>query len=157
METWKIIFNAVVVVFGLMSIVALILYTKKEKEEYEEKASRDAKDKILDILQLKVDIMFGLELNKIYESGTQDEIVRIVNLLAHETASACEREDKARRGGYFHPSQRSDAGFKKREWSEKRNLALQVCPELKERLPHFSEFEPLKSYREEHLLQKKAK
>ena len=45
----------------------------------------------------------------------------------------------------------------KQDWTEERKLALQICPKLADRLPHFSRFEPLKSYREEHIREKKAK
>ena len=41
-------------------------------------------------------------------------------------------------------------------WASLRNLALEAVPELKDRLPHFSEFEPLKSYNADYLLKKKA-
>jgi len=44
----------------------------------------------------------------------------------------------------------------KREWTELRNFALEIAPRLADRLPHFSEFEPLKSHKAEELLQKKS-
>lgn len=120
---------------------------------------------------------FGVELNTVHESTTQDEIIRMVNLSACEVATVCVEQDRARRGEVYkktpchfdYPEVRSTSCsndditwdqvvlWKKRRWFEARRLALQICPELTSRLPHFSEFEPLKSYREEHLRDKAAK
>ena len=45
--------------------------------------------------------------------------------------------------------------WEKENWMYKRELAMQIYPKLKERMPHFSQIEPLKSYNENYLLQKK--
>ena len=115
---------------------------------------------------------FGFELETVNESGNQNEVIRIVNLLAFETSKVCVNQDIANRGKkvkkYIHPKDQ-DSLFhdfvswdtvvkdKKICWEETRKLALQIAPELKDRMPHFSEFEPLKSYNAEHLLKTKAK
>lgn len=119
--------------------------------------AKETQDRILYYLRNKVNLVFGIELDTIHESGTQDEVVRLVNLLAIETSVICVHQDKGKRKGNLHAAVDGDVYSAKRKWSEARNLALQICPELEERLPHFSEFEPLKSYNAEHLLQKKVK
>ena len=142
-----------IVIIIIVGAVALNLKDNKAKK----KAKEETKKRVLYHLGIRVDLAFGVDLGTINESGTQDEIVRIINLLAYETASVCVKEDTDRRNNSFHISRTNDASLKKREWSEKRNLALQILPELKDRLPHFSEFEPLKSYREEHLREKERR
>ena len=123
----------------------------------EEFFKKEKGKRILDNLKLSIRVAFEIDLDAIHESGTQDEIVRIVNLLAYETSSACVIEDRKHRGEHGVGYSNTPVSKLKREWSKARNLALKICPELKDRLPHFSEFEPLKSYRETHLLEKKEK
>ena len=148
---------------------------KKEEEEFwrknKEEAARKNKEEILNRLNEDAFETFCVELDTINEKGAQDEIVRIVNLLAHETSEACMNQDKFGRREkvrpYLNPGN-DDTLFPdyipwstvadrlKISWSKTRNLALQIAPELADRMPHFSQVEPLKSYNEEHLLQKKT-
>jgi flagellar biosynthesis/type III secretory pathway M-ring protein FliF/YscJ len=107
---------------------------------------------------------FGLNLGStlIDKNVTYDEIIRQVNYLALQTARSCVKQDKAnRRKGEKEIDKLYDINNEvvsyKVKWSTMRKYALVVSPELGDRMPHFSEFEPLKSYNEEHLLKKKIK
>lgn len=129
------------------------------------------KQAILDDLRNAVHYAFCVELDTIHESYTQEEIVRVVNLLAYQTAVACVNEDKIGRGeGLIKTEvvdwrQLTNHGFswsefaksRKIEWSNRKKLALKIAPELTDRMPHFSEFEPLKSYNAERLRKKAEK
>lgn len=105
---------------------------------------------------------FQVELGTTFKSKNYayDEIVRLVNLQAVNIAKLCVQQDKVNRG-IFSTSQDSylDEELKscKRNWSSSKNAVLKIEPNLDDRMPHFSEFEPLKSYNAEHLLKKKAK
>lgn len=173
---------AFLLVFCIVGLIIMFLSefnnwdwrTKGQKEREKEREARvvqcEAEQAALQSLHGKVRINHvDVELETIHESYTQDEIIREVNLLAYQTAMACVNQDKAGRGKKtdlcWHESANghtwtvswdTEAREKKASWSEARKLALQICPELAERLPHFSKFEPLKSYREEHI-QKKAR
>lgn len=148
------------------------LEKRNEKREKEHKLQQEKHENEGIIYRLGVEVLntFSVDLKTINETNTQDEIIRIVNLLAYRVAVACVNSDKSARGEkvelYVDPDENEH--FSGRPWSvivtmlkvrwlNRKNLALQICPELKDRLPHFSEFEPLKSYNTEHLLQKKAK
>ncbi len=182
MDTMQIL--GIVIFAGVLVIACLtpLLNKIKEKKEAKEKETRQKweleeqkrnKEEIFNQLAFLAKEVFGVDLHLIHESGTQDEIVRIVNLRGHEAAQACVNQDKTNRGEniklyirpkdrdeYLHPEQFTwdeMAHEFKIAWSEKRNLAIQIAPELTNRMPHFSEFEPLKSYNAEYLLQKKAK
>jgi hypothetical protein len=135
------------------------LSRKKKAEEDERARLKERKNSTLLVLGHEVDRLFGVELSTIHETHTQDEIVRVVSLLAHQAAEACVNQDKAVRGEQVKYSDDCyhSANARKIDWSKARKLALQICPELKDRLPHFSEFEPLKSYNAEHQAQKQAK
>lgn len=147
---------------------------RREEEELNQKRSRqvqeDEKRGILYRLGLEVEKAFSVDLKVIQEDTTQDEVVRIVNLLAYQVAVACVNQERVTRGEKVEPyhdpkdihccnhiSWGEATARLKIEWAKSRNLAIQICPRLTERLPHFSEFEPLKSYHEERFLQKKAK
>jgi len=131
-------------------LFAVGVFHKLYKENRERAEEKWREKEIWERLRKEVIDTFHIWPEDVHERHVQNEIVRIVNLLAFETASACVRENKAIQSNSFHPSQKNDVSFKKREWSQKRNLALQICPKLKDHMIHFSEFEPLKSYREEH-------
>jgi hypothetical protein len=142
------------------------LKRKKEKEEEKKRqednrrAQEEKQRGILYRLGIEVKRVFSVEPDTIHENTTQNEIVRVVNLLAYQTAVACVNQDKVARGEkkvepYHNPD--AEASKLKIEWANIRKLALAICPELASRLPHFSEFEPLKSYREEHLQEKANK
>ena len=154
-DTWKVIIIGAILVLGIIFWYICIgrPQEKKEEEEASRRASREAQESILRNLSISLGLEFGVELETIHESNTQDEIVRIVNLRAIETANSCVHEDKKSRRGSSADSSR----YEKNAWYQARSLALQICPELKNRLPHFSEFEPLKSYNAKNLLRKKAK
>ena len=105
---------------------------------------------------------FSVDPDKIHESATQDEIVRLVNLLACRTSLACMNQDKEVREEAVYGKRKAlswdeESKVLKIEWAEARKLALRISPELAGRMPHFSEFEPIKSYREEHLKEKAEK
>lgn len=127
---------------------------QREKENEEQFAQRRRRRTARD--------EFDVDVDPPYENQAYDEIVRIVNILAQLTANACVAQDKFVRSekiDEIHPSTSWDdeVSNRKWKWSNKRNSALRICPELASRLPHFSEFEPLKSYREEHLQEKANK
>ena len=159
----------VVVFLAGMGTLCYFLVKKEQaqkKEREEEDAAREKERRLKAVQdQLAYDVRnsFSVEPDTIGENYTQNEIVRIVNLLAQQASFACVNQDKEGRGeepgrrGCERPSWDAEAHFLKKEWSQKKNLALQICPDLKDRLPHFSEFEPLKSYNAEHLVQKRAK
>lgn len=129
-----------------------------EEKMEEEEAARERKQEILDCLQDEAHEAFGIELDTVHESATQDEIVRMMNLLAIKTATECVNYDKQVRGVLDCSwNYKGGSARLKHEWSETRKLALRICPELASRLPHFSEFEPLKSYREKHIQEKARK
>jgi hypothetical protein len=149
----------------------------KKKKEIGQKLEREKEDRlnlerekqnILDNLQSRIREQFSVGLDMIKETTTQDEIVRVVNLVAHQVSVACVNQDKFARGEKVEPYKEPGASSYvegdyswnerthklKRYWSEIRKLAIQALPELEKRMPHFSEFEPLKSYNEEYLKQK---
>jgi hypothetical protein len=132
---------------------------RQQKEEDESLRLREEADR-RDDLRSKINEIFGIELEKIHEGSSQDEIVRFVNLLAFSVAKSCVDQDKGIRGGRIKESDldylNNNVRPRKAAWAKARNLAIQAIPELKDRLPHFSEVEPLKSYNTEHLLQKRA-
>ncbi len=143
---------------------------KKSENSFEQQMEQKTTKKLDYFCKKK----FGVSLDSIHESHSQDEIVRIVNLLAYFTAEACVNQDKKNRNvkvssldthkyhyyfspsGYFPDDWDEAAHDCKLTWSEYRKFALQVLPELESRLPHFSQVEPLKSYNKEYLLRKKA-
>ncbi|MEI6580598.1 MAG: hypothetical protein WCO07_00290 [bacterium] len=140
---------------------------KKEQALYEQQK----KEQNLKNLSCEVSNILGVELFKINEIETQDEIVRIVNLSAYKTANACVNQEKENRGEkvekYIYPSDNgtlfpvyyswdSMVPIFKTEWAQKRNLALKIMPELADRMPHFSQVEPLKTYNENYLQKKKG-
>jgi hypothetical protein len=143
---------------------------KKSEEYYKKKREEDNKNSTFHYLKMEIKSVFSVDLELIKEMGTQDEIVRTVNLYAYKVAEACVNQDKFARGEkvkpYTEPSDtysvNPDYSWNERThklkkyWSEIRKLAIQALPELEKRIPHFSEFEPLKSYNEEHLRQKSA-
>lgn len=162
-----VIISTFILIIGGGILMNKLRREKKEIVKYEcVLRERNEQMRVLHNFGVEIYNIFGVELGMVNESSTQDEIVRIVNLIAHQTALACVNQDKDGRGeqveSYPHhsvgiPGWENAAKALKRKWSNARNLALQAAPELKDRLPHFSEFEPLKSYNAEHLLQKKAK
>lgn len=125
----------------------------KRKEEEEKKYKKSEKKYI-------AMTYFGVKLGKTPESKSKayDEIVRLVNLEALQTAKACVHQDKANREK-TNQSELEDVNNEvydlKKNWAFLRKQALKISTSLKDRIPHFSEFEPLKNYREEHILQKK--
>jgi hypothetical protein len=178
-------------VLGL-SLVCVKLFdwqeeNKRRRENERQEGNRKWKEQN-DLYHLRriVDNLFRFDLDEVKESVNQDEIVRLVNLMAVQTAMACVKQDKACRGGKEEPfyscannaceelcwanierdpriiSWHQGASWfnvvesRKGTWANVRKIALQIAPELKDRLPHFSEFEPLKSYNEEHLLGKRT-
>ncbi len=108
----------------------------------------------------EIENTFSIKLDRfieVRESHVKEEIIRQVNLLAKQTAEACMNQDKANRGKIETYRLGRKAYELKIQWSKARDLALKIAPELADRLPHFSKFEPLKSYNAKHLLQKKAR
>lgn len=186
----------ILLVFVLIIIGGCKLHDKlKERKEEKERPERERRQKEEEakrqryLLELFFDEIFGVSLSRANESAIQDEVVRIVNLCAYQTAVACVNQDKAGRGEDSTPyfvgyefGQRHEYSYssdtytdkywlchesfclnfswdklvssRKSTWAALRDTALYGIPELKDRLPHFSEFEPLKSYNEEHLLRK---
>ncbi len=148
-------------VIGIIVIVVLTLLVgvwyldielpRREKKEREREKKESTRQELLRLLEERVHNAFSFELDTIHESDTQDEIVRVVNLLARRTAEACFNQETTTDSCSDY-----EVGCLKRRWSDTRKLALQIAPQLADRMPHFSDFEPLKSYREEHL-QEKAK
>ncbi|MFA5773202.1 MAG: hypothetical protein WC908_00820 [Candidatus Paceibacterota bacterium] len=139
----------------------------QEIKDYQKKSDEEHK-----FIQLRTSCKdtFGFELETVNESGNQNEVIRIVNLLAYETSEACVKQNMENRGKkvkkYVHPKDQNnlfpdfiswDTVVQRRKisWAETRELALKIVPELKDQMPHFSEFDPLKSYSAKHLLKKK--
>src|ERR1035437_7858485 len=96
-------YNIVMIIFAIMlGIIGVALnidspLEKRHQEKARLEASREAQEEIMYYLRREVSEVFGVELDTVHESTAQDEIVRIVNLLAHETSKACVSEDKYRR------------------------------------------------------------
>jgi hypothetical protein len=162
-EAWVLSWMLLATIVGICILIPTIYYVRVERprerrmeEEEKKEAERHHKEAILHDLDSKIQGVFHVELDTVHETTTQDEIVRIVNLLACQTAMACVKQEKyIRQGGDSDKYDHLPDGLKM-EWLEARKLALQIVPDLADRLPHFSEFEPLKSYNAEHLLKKKA-
>ena len=159
------IVEAVVLIVFIVSILigGYCLERSLGEREGEKKARRRKKEKEESTQRsrwLTAHTIFAVDVDPPYENQAYDEIVRAVNLLAHLTAEACVSQDKfVRNEGtkLNHDTSWDDEVRRRKEkWSMERGFALQIAPELADRLPHFSEFEPLKSYRAEHV-QKKAK
>jgi hypothetical protein len=144
---------------------AFYLTKKDKKEEEAEKLAANLKEEEDSLHQLRYDVnsTFGVKLEDVHENTAQDEMVRVVNLLAFLVSEACVNQEKeSRHVAVAFPPHSTHWGdyevrIRKAKWAVARNLAIQLIPELADRLPHFSEFEPLKSYREEHLEQKRRK
>ncbi len=149
----------ILLVSGFLLFFLAVVQGEKSSKKRDEKEKKERQHAgILSQLAYRAETLFGVEFDTIQEDDTQDEVVRIVNLLAFETATACVDEDKSRRNGSkFGRGEVKDVTDRKIEWSKARNFALLIAPELKDRLPHFSELEPLKSYNAEHLRQKAKK
>lgn len=147
---------------------------EKQLDQIKQNEKREKEKIILRNLEIKVWNNFGVNLDEVSESETQNEIVRNVNLIAKQTSFACVNQIKVNMGEKIEPyitfsdddknmifeirmpwNKRVD--FLKKTWFNTRQLALQIIPNAKDKMPHFSEFEPLKSYNAEHLLQKKNK
>lgn len=144
--------------------VSILLKQNKESMERKEQAKKklleeqeERNQEILLRLSDEVCSTFHVWLENVHENHTQDEIIRCMDILAHQVAEACVNQDKFNRGEKESYSLGQKTYLLKIKWSNARKLALQIAPELENRLPHFSEFEPLKSYNEEHLLKKKVK
>ena len=146
---------------------------KKAQEEWDSKAGEreeqkrlalqkkedEEKEKQAQILPDSVWYSFHVKLDSINEPEIQDEIVRIVNLAAVKVAIVAMNQDKKSRGieiddRYEWATEtypyvkwdRGDFGKYNSEWTDLRGLCLKILPALKDRVPHFSQFEPLKSY-----------
>jgi hypothetical protein len=111
---------------------------RKHKEENDLRDRSDRERQILANLTHEVSQVFAVDLAEVDAVETQNEIVRIVGILAHRAATACVNQVKSTYSDY-------DVRLLKLKWAEARRLALKIAPELAERLPHFSEYEPLKS------------
>ncbi len=155
-----------VLFFGSLLTLAVSIIRKGRQENAEQKAINDQKEEeerkrnektIFWRLSSEVSNTFHVWLGNVHEDHVLDEIVRQMSLLAEQTAEACVKQSKTSRGGIEVYNAGQVVYQLKTKWSKARELALLIAPELEERLPHFSEFEPLKSYNAEHLLQKKAK
>lgn len=156
----------ILIALGILFYRVKVIHPK-QREERNEKYEEEEKREVLRSLTRNVNFFLGIDLDTVHEIFSQDEIVRVVNLCAYQLAVSCVNQDIVARGGkainlQLNSDALSGTGSRwedkvyhlKEEWSHKRNLALQIAPELKDRLPHFSEFEPLKSYRAEHLRKK---
>ena len=144
---------------------------KKEKQEEKEKEQKKTKERILKELKENVWKIFSVDLNHIHVSEVQDEVIRVVNSIAQETSVACVKQIKFQLGEkiglyvrpdcdptWFSPiswNQRADV--LKKEWFNAKQLALQIIPNIGDKMPHFSQFEPLKSFNAEHILEKQTK
>lgn len=127
---------------------------KREKEERKRENASNRREHSLDDFGIYAYQMDGGN----EETKVKDEMVRIINLLAQKIASLCTVQNKANiEGKYETSSIDSSVEREKTLWSFERGRVLEIWPELKDRMPHFSEFEPLKSYKEEHLLKKEAR
>lgn len=138
-------------------VVTVAWYEAKEKKERKLKEPEEKKERELNNRRV-IALDFGIDFHEIgtdQEGKAYDEIVRTVNLLAHRLAMICVKQDKANRSGEKSNSFDNDVYNQKWDWSYMRGKALKICPELIARMPHFSEFEPLKSYQEERIIQKK--
>jgi hypothetical protein len=146
----------------LLSVIGSILYYKfvfepREQKKWDEENKKAQEKERHDYLCFKAVTVFGVDIEGSFGNAVFDEIVRNVNLLAFKAAEACVKQDiQTREGGSKYSDWASEAVHSKREWSEARNLAILIRPQLTDRMPHFSEFEPLKSYNAEHQ-QMKAK
>jgi len=158
---------AAIVVVCFLPYIGYKNYKKKQKKEDElleksrvqwaEEEKKRKEQETREHLVRTLRSAFGVELDTIHEQETQDEIIRIMNLLAYRAAAACVNQDKAIRGEEDLSREYQDVGEIKLRWAEARKFILQIAPELTKLMPHFSEFEPLKSYRADHIRQKKAK
>jgi len=149
----------------------------REKEYAESKKRYDDKEKKEEARIARIDLKeevwetFSVDIDKADESVTRDEIIRNVNLVAQQVSYACVNQIKVNNGEKIEPYITFDdddtnmvlerkipwnkrVGDLKKTWYEVRQLALQVIPNFGDKMPHFSEFEPLKSYNEKYLLQK---
>lgn len=133
-------------------IFYLILSFLSLSREYEKKETESENKRVHERLRNWVFVVLGIDLNTINEDGTKNEIIRVVNSLAKKTSFLCVQEDEYNRKKGSYPSE--SVYDNKKKWAEARELAFNIAPELKDRMPHFSEFEPLKSYNAEHLIQK---
>lgn len=162
-----IVFLCVIVGFSFY-LIFIVGPNRQKKYAQEEQEKRNQQKKKFKKKEKKWEMeeylpgLFGIEMGNNLEDKNKayDEIVRLVNLEAVRTAEACVEQDKINRGVGGEDIDRFydyDVADLKADWAKMRNNALKLCPDLKDRLPHFSEFEPLKSYNAEHLLKKKQK
>lgn len=157
-------FACILILGGLWYLVAIVEPKRQEKESRKEKEKRnrkrekDKKEHERWEMEESLPNFFGVEISDNFEDNSKayDEIVRLVNLEAIRTAISCVKQDKENRGVNKDVSVffDYDVADQKGSWAKMRNNALKLNPNLKDRLPHFSEFDPLKSYNEEHLLKK---
>lgn len=155
---------AILLAVLLALLIFVVWYAQHHLEESEKKsvlseAEREKikADKVASVASQKlwrcreIAKWFQVDFDRINEKGTQDEIVRCVNILACRTAKDC--FDQSCSSAEKRDILDDLSAKSKRAWLEARNSALEICPELEGRMPHFGEFEPLKSYNAEHLIQ----
>ena len=112
----------------------------------------------------EVEEIFGMQLSEFEDRENRMMILTIVNSYAFNLATACMFQDMSNRkekvetpysffGGDISPKTTWDDAVKnyKKVWKKARRLVAQIDQSLLEDMPYFSEFEPLKSYREEYL------
>ncbi|MEI7688754.1 MAG: hypothetical protein WCI91_01055 [Candidatus Nomurabacteria bacterium] len=104
---------------------------------------------------------FGVKLGTNLQSNNYayDEIIRIVNLIAINVSQLCVEQDKINRSdSKIWEKKCIDEQLKeiKTKWAEMRESAVYIKSDLINHLPHFSEYEPLKSYNAENNLRKKS-
>lgn len=161
---------AMVLVLMLLAflVCVLVLDVMRKRSKQERREAARAPKRALEELKSSVSDVLLVDFDMIHEPGTQDEIVRVVNLRAHVASVMCVSQDRVARGLAPLTDQIESNTFlaysgwdvevsaARSDWSEARNIALEIAPELKDRMPHFSQFEPLKSYNEANLLRKRA-
>lgn len=141
--------------------LGIIMDKKMEHDrlETQRRKREEAQDRLCRVLERT----FGVDPDTVGDGGVQDEIVRIVNHLGHQTAAACVNQDKAGRGEETGDQPSRDVRHwneevlrLKREWALSRKAALMAVPSLSDRMPHFSQMEPLRTYNAEYLLKKRG-
>ena len=89
----------IVVVIGVVGLIIwFILHTTKENDKRMEEEDRNyAKYRAMGRLQCRLYPTFGVRLEEVHTSTAQDEMVRIVNLLAFFVSEACVKQEKESR------------------------------------------------------------
>jgi hypothetical protein len=156
------------IIIGFVCLVALVIFAdviefpgakrrrlQQEQKEEDEYVQRE-KDSAEHWIRRNLSDWFGMTPDDVHNTASQEEIVRIVNLEASRVSQLCHNQTQMLLGGRgLNGGDDAEVSQAKGRWAEKRNLTIELVPELAGRMPHFSEFEPLKSYHEERIAQKR--